>query len=63
MPITSLTLRRRIAYVSDPSTNRIPVIHLDDAEIEEVFTVEITDLDRDEPSPIAPNGPNLKSPV
>ncbi|TVR52186.1 MAG: hypothetical protein EA426_19210 [Spirochaetaceae bacterium] len=40
-PIPALTLGRRIAYVSDPSTNRILEIHLDDAEIEEVFTVEI----------------------
>ncbi|TVQ20641.1 MAG: hypothetical protein EA382_14700 [Spirochaetaceae bacterium] len=40
-PIPSLTLGRRIAFVSDPATNHIYEIHLDDVEIEAEFHVEL----------------------
>ena len=40
-PIPALTLGRRIAFVSDPQTNHIHEIHLDDAEVEAEFHVDL----------------------
>ncbi len=40
-PIPSLTLGRRVAFLSDPASNHIYEIHLDDVEIEAEFHVEL----------------------
>lgn len=40
-PIPSLALGRGVAYLSDPSNNHIYEIHLDEAEIETEFHVEL----------------------
>ena len=40
-PAPALTLGRRVAYVSDPSANRILEIHLDEVEIEGEFRLDL----------------------
>lgn len=40
-PIPSLALGRRVAYLSDPSNNHVYEIHLDEAEVEGEFHVEL----------------------